>query len=332
MGEYDVFVAYARKDRHFAEKLYEALCQRLQVFLDTKCLLPGDRWPEAIPAAQRHSRMTLVIVSPKADTAYYQSEEVAAAIDLMRVPDQHHRVVPLYLDFGHVPNTVPYGLRILQSIHWGRRRDLGQLVTQIESLFRRERRRAKSRREPLGQPNDYHVKHTALRRPRRDLNRLVADFSKREAGVSLIFVDIDRFEQVNRQHGHFVADSVLRAVRRLFARVLEQHRSWWLHGDQFLAYIALREREASEVGEKFRSELDAYPWSSMAPGLYVKVSLGVAELGRLEPVDNWLLRAMIGAEHAKRLGGNRVCYAPFELPPGVRQPEDYLSSFMLRES
>jgi len=56
-----------------------------------------------------------VLVSAKTEEAYYQREEVAAAIDLARKDPDTHRVVPVYLDAASA-HSLPYGLRIKHGI------------------------------------------------------------------------------------------------------------------------------------------------------------------------------------------------------------------------
>jgi hypothetical protein len=113
-ADYDFFIAHAGRDKAEAERLFDLLNEHARVFLDSRCLQLGDQWDRVLKQAQRHSRMTVVMVSPRTESAFYQQEEVAAAIDLARQEGQRHRVVPVFL--GGAPGQdvdVPYGLRRL---------------------------------------------------------------------------------------------------------------------------------------------------------------------------------------------------------------------------
>lgn len=112
--KWDVFIAYASPDRAQADDLFEALSSRWRVFLDHRCLRPGDNWDTSLSAAQRDALITIVLVSSRLDDAYYQREEVAAAIDLARRNPDTHRVVPIYLE--KTSNGAPYGLRIKHGL------------------------------------------------------------------------------------------------------------------------------------------------------------------------------------------------------------------------
>src|SRR3712207_5191867 len=94
-AEWDFFVAYAAADERRAVELYDLLSPRARVFLDSRSLKPGDDWDTALPRAQRRSRVTVVLVSPRSDTAYYQREEIATAIAMARADEGQHRVVPV---------------------------------------------------------------------------------------------------------------------------------------------------------------------------------------------------------------------------------------------
>ncbi|HEX8829705.1 MAG TPA: toll/interleukin-1 receptor domain-containing protein, partial [Longimicrobium sp.] len=107
-----VFIAYARPDLTAAEVLYDLLSRELDVFLDTRSLIPGDDWPWALSAALRASHITVVLVSPRVDVSYYANEEIAIAIDLARRYPDRHRVVPVVVeDPDEQRSFLPYGLR-----------------------------------------------------------------------------------------------------------------------------------------------------------------------------------------------------------------------------
>ncbi len=112
---YDFFIAHSGKDRAAAERLFDLLSPLCRVFLDVRSLKLGDDWDQALSQAQRASRVTVVLVSSHTEVAYYQREEMAAAITLART--EAHRVVPVYLEGWPTDGTqVPYGLRLKHSL------------------------------------------------------------------------------------------------------------------------------------------------------------------------------------------------------------------------
>jgi hypothetical protein len=118
--EWDLFLAHSSSDAEAAEQLYNCLTQRtwqpVRVFLDSRSLKLGDDWDLALAEAQRKSRVTVVLVSPQTQSAYYQREEVAAAISMAREAGSRHRVVPLFLGDAGRQTTIPYGLRLKHGL------------------------------------------------------------------------------------------------------------------------------------------------------------------------------------------------------------------------
>ena len=96
--QYDFFIAHASPDQEAAEQLFDLLKERSTPFLDSRVLQFGDEWDRELALAQRQSRITVVLVSSRTDDAFYEREEIAAAIALARGDPQGHRVVPVYLD------------------------------------------------------------------------------------------------------------------------------------------------------------------------------------------------------------------------------------------
>jgi hypothetical protein len=112
---YDLFLAHASADKARAEALYDLLAPRCATFLASRCLELGDDWDLSIARAQRTALVTVVLVSRATEGAYYEREEVAAAIAMARRPEQEHRVVPVWLD-GEPGDVVPYGLRLKHGL------------------------------------------------------------------------------------------------------------------------------------------------------------------------------------------------------------------------
>lgn len=135
--EWDFFIAHAGPDKAIAEDLYENLKDYSRVFLDSRCLELGDDWDLKLRKAQQRSLVTVVLISANTDDAYYQREEIAAAIALARI-DSGHRVVPVYLNAeAKVSDSVPYGLRLKHSVTLSDAEGLNELRQALVQLLRR---------------------------------------------------------------------------------------------------------------------------------------------------------------------------------------------------
>jgi len=134
---YDFFIGYASPDRDKAEELFKLLRPDFRVFIDTDGIKPGEIWMEAIKNAQRSSRVNIIMISNKASIAYYQMEEIANAIQLMREPGSLIRVVPVYLQESDPDSfgNIPYGLRILQGIKYDRKTGMKAIADKLHSLL-----------------------------------------------------------------------------------------------------------------------------------------------------------------------------------------------------
>ena len=113
---WDFFLAHAHADAAMARRLYELLQPYARAFLDAACLKLGDDWDTEIARAQRESWVTVVLVSSRTAKAYYQREEVAAAIQQARQNPDSHRVVPIYLSLADQDTATVYGLRLKQGL------------------------------------------------------------------------------------------------------------------------------------------------------------------------------------------------------------------------
>jgi len=127
---WDVFIAHAGPDEPVARELYASLTPKMSVFLDSAVLLEGDDWDAELASAQKLSHITVVLVSRNTQEAYYQREEIAAAIAMARKSKDKHRVVPIYLGVAADEVEVPYGLRLKHGIHFQGKAEALELVSQ----------------------------------------------------------------------------------------------------------------------------------------------------------------------------------------------------------
>lgn len=134
--DWEFFLAHAGPDQAAAERLYDLLIPHARVFLSSKSLSLGDLWDEALPRAQQSSLITVVLISPNTGRAWYQREEILAALDLAKRSGQ--RVVPVFLGGATREEDVPYGLRRLQSARITTETDLKKLAQDLLALVAKQ--------------------------------------------------------------------------------------------------------------------------------------------------------------------------------------------------
>jgi diguanylate cyclase (GGDEF)-like protein/PAS domain S-box-containing protein len=124
--------------------------------------------------------------------------------------------------------------------------------------------------------------------------------------ISVLFVDLDGFKEVNDALGHERGDAVLvEAARRIVGAVPAHALTGRLGGDEFLVVLhGTRNEAASAIAMRILDALDR-PWD--LPGCVISASIGVATTGaRRESVEDILRRADEAMYDAKRQG--KGCY------------------------
>lgn len=129
-------------------------------------------------------------------------------------------------------------------------------------------------------------------------------------GVALF--DLDHFKQVNDGFGHLAGDETLRHfTRTALACMRNTDRLGRYGGEEFLMLLTATADEAAArvAAERVREGTAGHDWATVAPGLKVTVSAGVALCQPGETAEQLLARADQALYNAKREGRNRVSVA-----------------------
>ena len=126
--------------------------------------------------------------------------------------------------------------------------------------------------------------------------------------LSLLFVDLDHFKQINDRHGHALGDSCLRAVvREVSAELHYGDHIGRLGGDEFvLGLPGTNGAGAQHMAERLCRKIQKR--CRVVDGITVdlSVSIGVAECNATDTVATLIRRADKAMYRAKRAGGNRI--------------------------
>jgi diguanylate cyclase (GGDEF)-like protein len=132
--------------------------------------------------------------------------------------------------------------------------------------------------------------------------------------LAVLIADLDHFKQVNDTYGHLIGDVVLReAAKRLREAARRYDHVGRIGGEEFLIVVPNCDLEAlRECGERFRSSISDWPFSTSCGPLAVTVSIGATVWSAEHPLSSDLLRRM--ADYAlyrvKSHGRNRVDIIP----------------------
>jgi diguanylate cyclase (GGDEF)-like protein len=131
--------------------------------------------------------------------------------------------------------------------------------------------------------------------------------------ISLIFVDIDNFKEINDTHGHMIGDKILAQIAKRIKSCLRTNDSAYrFAGDEFTIILPeTNSIEAKYVADrilsKFANEsfvIEGKEISNITP------SIGIAEYQMNEEFQQFVHRADVTMYEAKQQGGNGVIISP----------------------
>jgi diguanylate cyclase (GGDEF)-like protein len=120
------------------------------------------------------------------------------------------------------------------------------------------------------------------------LENAIVHARRRGSRIAVLFVDLDRFKQINDSRGHAVGDEVLQLVARRLESVVRQSDTVSRHGgDEFLVLLSdvAQASDAARVAAKMLSTLAA-PAIVGGEAMRVSASIGITifpEDGRMPP-------------------------------------------------
>ncbi len=162
------------------------------------------------------------------------------------------------------------------------------------------------------------------------LSRLPSDGS---ALLAVLFIDLDKFKEVNDHYGHAEGDEVLRqATQRIMAHIRENDLASRIGGDEFVVVLARLQQceHAFEVANGLLNTL-AEPFVTTKGKHYLSASIGIAFSPRDgDSVEDLMRRADSAMYRAKNGGRNGV--QVFEAQDEARLIESNLILRLIRQA
>lgn len=137
---------------------------------------------------------------------------------------------------------------------------------------------------------------------------LVKHLDKAGQESSLLVFDVDDFKAINDTFLHAAGDAVLRHLTELL-RVHTRSNDVLcrLGGDEFVVILPETSLDAAEViAERIQVAVMDYPWSQIADGLHVGISIGATSTAAGATLDEMLFAADSAMYRAKSAGKNQV--------------------------
>lgn len=187
------------------------------------------------------------------------------------------------------------------------------ISTVLHALRERDRLRALATRDPLtGLAN--------RRRMEESLDVQLGEATRLGRPLAVVLVDLDRFRDYNRRHGHLAGDDALRALAALLEDVRRgDDVACRYGGDEFVIILpAATAAEAQARFDPFARRLAELPVARDGRRLDpITASIGIAESPAFGTDPATLIAAADEAMYrAKQAGGNRICLAAASRPAG----------------
>jgi diguanylate cyclase (GGDEF)-like protein len=142
---------------------------------------------------------------------------------------------------------------------------------------------------------------------------------RRGTPMSVLYLDLDGFKEVNDSLGHRAGDEILVAVANRLRKVLRaEDTAARLGGDEFAILLDDDVREAVRVAERITLAFDE-PWPIASGDVRIGVSIGIATRHGDVELDQLLHQADAAMYAAKAGGKNRWQVFSSDLDAGVRE-------------
>jgi diguanylate cyclase (GGDEF)-like protein len=142
------------------------------------------------------------------------------------------------------------------------------------------------------------------------LDQAILRGTRDQTRFALLFVDLDRFKNINDQYGHLVGDEALKACcNRMLGSVRSSDSVGRIGGDEFVILLDNVSDISGvlEIAHKIK-EVVALPINIHGIKVVLSVSIGVALFPDDAQDDETLLKkADLAMYHAKEVGRNSVC-------------------------
>ena len=139
---------------------------------------------------------------------------------------------------------------------------------------------------------------------------------------AVLFIDLDRFKQVNDNCGYLAGDELLRQMALLFqGRLREEDTLARLGGDEFSIMLAnCSGARANQVAEDICGLAAAYRFIWQDKVFAIGASIGLTTVtGKVRNINEILAAGDAACHRAKESGRNRVCEQEAQLSPERRQ-------------
>jgi diguanylate cyclase (GGDEF)-like protein len=126
--------------------------------------------------------------------------------------------------------------------------------------------------------------------------------------LSIIYIDIDHFKDINDQYGHSKSDMILRElVNRVKANLRDMDTFSRVGGDEFIILLPEANlQQAQEIANRLKAVVSNLPFQIGPLPIPVSLCMGVTQIDQLDTFSNLIDRADSLMYKAKQNGRNRI--------------------------
>lgn len=153
--------------------------------------------------------------------------------------------------------------------------------------------------------------------------RIYREVLKNSQQLTVAMSDIDFFKEINDGYSHAIGDEVLRQIAKIFHNNARSGDVIARYGGEEFVLILPRTSllSAAALCERLRKKIEEYPWTKLAPDLYVTMSFGLCDDTTCGSFEKQLEKADDKLREAKLDGRNLVC---FDIAPGGQDAKMYI--------
>ena len=147
----------------------------------------------------------------------------------------------------------------------------------------------------------------------REIRREIALAARFRTPLSLIFIDLDNFKQVNDVHGHLAGDHVLSELAKVLAPTIRSEDTFARYGgEEFVVMSRSTDPPSARVvSERLRSVIEAHEFVFEGTRIPITISVGLASMPNpaIQKAEDLVALADKALYQAKNAGRNRVVVA-----------------------
>lgn len=156
--------------------------------------------------------------------------------------------------------------------------------------------------DPLTQTHNRAAFNDMLLREMKRANRC-------EQHLSLVFVDVDHFKDLNDEHGHDCGDLALASIAGWVKDSVRGSDIVFRYGGEefVILLVDTHQDDAAIIAERIRMGIESHTLAYGMSVLNITASLGISSLKGDDDAESFIKRADTAMYKAKQLGRNRVC-------------------------